>query len=102
MKATKRISFVSEAKLRALLPPVLEELRATDRSRLEALLPLFAPEGKARLSECLKTAFPGKSEKPALDGFKVFRSAINKAALIAKVSAQFCVDTDKKTPPVGR
>jgi hypothetical protein len=98
----KRISFVSEAKLRRQLLPVLDELGVTDRQWLLEILPLLGADGKARLSECLKTAFPGKAQAGAMKGFKVFRGAVNKAADTANVPLSFAVDTSKKTPPSGR
>ncbi|HEY3862958.1 MAG TPA: pentapeptide repeat-containing protein [Verrucomicrobiae bacterium] len=102
MQNGKRLVIVSEAKLRQRLEPVVKELGATDRERLLTLLPLIGGDGKARISECLKTAFPGKAQADAMKAFKVLRGAINKAAKTADVHLAFTADTSKRTPPAGR
>ncbi len=100
-RTSKRIALVTRAKLLRQIPAVVEELGTTDRGRLQNVLWLLGDDGRARLSECLKSAYPGKAVDDALKAFKVFRAAVNKAADTAHVPLLFTVDTSKKTPPAG-
>ncbi|MEY2879188.1 MAG: hypothetical protein RLZZ15_1568, partial [Verrucomicrobiota bacterium] len=101
---TRRLPRIvlTEARLRRLIPPVLDELGKTNRDRLEAILPLFAAGGKARLAECIKAAFPGKHLAGVAKQFTNFQGDINEAAKSARLGLVFRSDTSKQHGPEAR
>jgi WD40 repeat protein len=94
-------SILNESRLRRLLEPLFDELGQTNRDRLRRLLPLFS-DGKAKLSECLQDAFPGRNQRSAQEQFRNFRKAVNDAARAAEVGVVFQVDTSKRTSVEAR
>src|SRR5438105_4450133 len=90
---------VPERRLPRLLAPVLKELGEADRARISRLLPLFH-DGRARLSDCLREAFPDTAGDRALTAFRKLRQNFNDAAEEAGIV--FTVDTQLKTPPERR
>ena len=102
MSAETPKSFqLSERNLKAALAPVSKELGGTDRSRLEAIVPLFKgePLAKASLGDCLHKLFPGVETDKALTDFRAFRSRLNgnaqDAARPGEAPVIFEIDTKK-------
>ena len=92
--------------MRPLLAPLWSGANALSeaaRVRLETVLPLFAgPGGKARLSDCLRAAFPALGAKAALRQFTNFRADVNVAAAAAACPARLRVDMRKACRPEAR
>lgn len=94
-------SILNENRVRRLLEPVFDELGTTNRERLKRVLPLLG-DGRAKMSECLKEAFPGMNQESAQAQFRNFRKAVNDAARAADVGIVFQCDSSKRTPAEGR
>ena len=94
---------LSENQLCPLLRGVFDVLdKSINGERLRKLLPLFSGEGKARIGQCLKTAFAGLATADVQDQFRVFRAAVNAACARAKTGLSFQVDTRKRSGPEAR
>jgi WD40 repeat protein len=98
---SRRTKVVCGARLRELCGPILEELGAANRQRLESLLPLFAAD-KTALSDCLNKLYPNATTADALALFRAFRKAVNDAAQERASGLTLSVDSRKKNPPEER
>lgn len=100
---TRTITLKAHQLERTLKAGLLNELGRSDRDRILALLPCFK-EGRARISDCVSTAFPGKPVADAAKLFTNLRVAFNVAATHLQdrnptaPSLRFEADSNKRTP----
>jgi WD40 repeat protein len=84
------------------LRAVEDDLGATDRGRLTALLPLIGEDGRIPLASALSLLFPDHETEDALTRFRQLRAQLRQAADAAGVEVELAVDTDKRSPPEDR
>jgi WD40 repeat protein/uncharacterized protein YjbI with pentapeptide repeats len=98
-KKTLRPSFLKRA-----VAPLRDELGKTNNDRLDKLIGLFEAAGqeRVRLSECLKSLFPGQELDQQLAALRGFRKTLNDAAGQKGLDLDLCVDTKLRNAPEDR
>ena len=87
--------------LRSVVKPLLAELGASNRNRVEQVL-LLSVDEKIRLSDCLSKLFPDLDQPGALKVFTNLRSQFNQAAEEKGVELRFLADNRKRDKPSER